>query len=299
MSRFRKATKEKSRARVGLIGPSGSGKTFTALRIATGLGGPIAVLDTERGSASKYAGIFEFDVDEPETFEPEECIESIRSAVEGGYRVLIIDSLSHFWMGKGGALEQVDHEAKRSRSQNSFAAWREVTPRHNAMVDAIVRAPMHVIATMRSKTEWVIEENERGKKVPRKLGLAPIQRDGLEYEFDVVGDLNNAELVISKTRCPAFNGGVYREPGEDFAKTLRDWLDDGVEPAPPDYAAIRDDYLGRYEGVGGAGEFRKLNAEFAASRNGMPEEMLSEVREAAEAAKERINKAVNEAEVSA
>jgi hypothetical protein len=230
---FRKATKKQAKLRLAFVGPAGSGKTYSALEVASHLGERIAVLDTERGSASKYADIFAFDAVEPETFSPDTYVEAIRAAEDAGYDVLVIDSLSHAWMGKDGALELVDQAAKRSKSGNSFAAWREVTPKHNALVDAVIGARMHIIATMRAKTEWVIVENDKGKKEPKKLGLAPIQRDGLEYEFDVVGDLDHENsFVVSKSRCPALTGKVINRPGKELATALRAWLSDGEE-APP------------------------------------------------------------------
>ena len=233
---FKKARKEQAKLRMGIIGPAGSGKTYTALITARNLvpDGKIAVIDTERGSASKYADIFEFDVCELESFHPENYIKTIQAAEEAGYDVLIIDSLSHAWAGKDGALELVDKAAARERG-NSFAAWRHVTPLHNAMVDAIIGARLHVIVTMRSKVEWVIEKDERGKSVPRKIGLQPVQRDGLEYEFDVVADMDlDNNFIVSKTRCPALRGSVIHCPNEEPAKTLRAWLSDGVPVVEPE-----------------------------------------------------------------
>jgi hypothetical protein len=232
---FQKASKKNSKLRMALIGPSGSGKTFTALRVARGLGGRVAVLDTERGSAAKYAGDFDFDAQDLEHFAPKDYVRAIHEAEAAGYDVLIIDSLSHAWIGKGGALEMVDQVTKRTRSNNSFGAWKEVTPEHMAMVDAIIRAKLHVIATMRTKTEYVVQADERGKNAPKKVGTAPVQRDGVEYEFDVVGDLDNAEMVVSKTRCSVLAGAVIKQPGEDLGRTLKAWLTDGapVEETPP------------------------------------------------------------------
>lgn len=239
---FKKATKKELFLRMALIGPAGGGKTFTALKIATYIGGPIAVLDTERGSASKYAGEklkdgerFEFDVLEPTDFSPQTYVEVIRAAEASGYKVLIIDSLSHAWMGKGGALEMVDAASKRNR-ENSFTAWREVTPHHNALVDALISSRIHIIATMRTKTEYVVEKDERGKSVPRKIGMQPVQRDGLEYEFDVVADLDQSNnLIIGKTRCSALLGKVFSKAGREVAETLIAWLSDGeaVEESKP------------------------------------------------------------------
>jgi hypothetical protein len=224
---FRQATKKESKLRLGLVGPSGSGKTFSALRIASALGERVVVMDSEHGSASKYADEFEFHVFEPDSFHPQVYIDFLREAEAAGYDVAIIDSLSHAWMGKGGALEMVDAAAKRN-SGNSFAGWRDVTPLHNAMIEAILAARIHVIATMRSKTEYVVEEDSRGKKVPKKIGLQPVQRDGMEYEFDVVGDIDHAHnFVVTKTRCRTLKDAVIHEPGEELGETLLKWLSSG------------------------------------------------------------------------
>lgn len=235
---FQKATKKRSKLRLGLIGPPGTGKTYTALAIASGLGKKIAVIDSEHGSASLYADIFQFDALNLEECSPQNYIQLIGAAEQHGYDVVVIDSLSHAWMGKGGALEQVDNAAKRSQSGNTFNAWRDVTPWHNRLVEAMVASPLHVIATLRSKMEYVVEDNGRGKQVPRKIGLAPIQREGLEYEFTLAGEINlNHELMISKTRCPLFTDAIIPKPGAEFAAQLLGWLESGEEVADPRDAA--------------------------------------------------------------
>jgi hypothetical protein len=214
---------------MALIGAAGSGKTYTALSVAQHLEGPVAVIDTERGSASKYASVFDFDVLELETFSPQMYVEAIEAAEQAGYKTLIIDSLSHAWTGKEGALEQVSKAARRAQSSNTFGAWRDVTPLHNAMVDAIINARRNILATMRAKTASVQEKDEKtGRTTIRKVGLAPIQRDGLEYEFDVVGDLDqDNNLIVSKTRCPALSGAVYKKAGKEVAAQLTQWLSGG------------------------------------------------------------------------
>jgi hypothetical protein len=230
---FKKATKAAAKLRLGLIGPAGSGKTMTALRIAHGLGGRVAVVDTERGSASLYSGDrgLEFDVVELDTYEVERFIGAIKDAVEGGYSTLIIDSLSHAWAGKGGILEFVDNAGKRNQGGGNFGAWRDATPRHNALVDAILGAPIHVICTLRSKVEYVVE-NVGGRNQVRKVGLQPVQRDGLEYEFTVVGDVTqDHDLVVTKTRALFLKDAVIKEAGEELGKKLAAWLSDGA-PAP-------------------------------------------------------------------
>ena len=239
MSGFKKATKAAAKLRLGLVGPAGSGKTYTALRIARGLGGRVAVIDTERGSASLYAGErgLDFDVIELDTYGVERFIEGIKAAAEGGYATLVIDSLSHAWAGKGGILEFVDNAGKRNQGGGNFGAWRDATPRHNSLVDAILGAPLHIICTLRSKVEYVVE-NVGGRNQVRKVGMQPVQRDGLEYEFTVVGDVTqDHDLVVTKTRAAFLKDAVIREAGEDLGKQLAEWLAAGADSATPQPAA--------------------------------------------------------------
>jgi hypothetical protein len=236
MSLFQKAVKSESKLRMAISGPSGSGKTYTSLAIATALanGGPIAVVDTEHGSASKYADIFAFDVANMHApFHPDKFIAALHDAEQAGYAVIILDSISHAWSGTGGVLDIVDEAAKRSKSGNTYMAWKEGTPVQNQLVDAIVQSGIHVIATMRSKTEYVLVDTGNGKQAPRKMGMAPVQRDQFEYEFDVVLDMdvdNNA--IVTKTRCPALTGKVFPKPGADVADILRSWLAGAPAPEP-------------------------------------------------------------------
>jgi hypothetical protein len=228
---FQKATKKRSKLRLAFDGPAGSGKTMSALLVAKGLarGGKIAVIDTERGSASLYSDEVAFDVVELDSFSPDTYVEAIKSAEDLGYEVIIVDSLSHAWEGKGGALDVKD-KASRRPGLNDWTAWREVTPMHNRLVDAMLQSKAHIIATMRTKMEHVQEKDEKGKTVIRKVGMAPIQRPGLEYEFSVVGDLDyNHVLTISKTRCKTLDGLQIAMPGERLAKTLLEWLEQGEE----------------------------------------------------------------------
>jgi hypothetical protein len=225
---FQKAIKQESKMRLAIAGPAGSGKTYTSLLIAGALadGGKIAVVDTEHGSASKYADLFQFDVMEMDPpFHPDRFAKAIREAQEAGYKVIVLDSLSHAWNGTGGLLEVVDQIAARSNSRNTFAAWKEGTPIYNKLVDAILQSDIHVIATMRQKMDYVLEADEKGKQKPVKVGLAAVQREGFEYEFDVVMNMDiDNQGVIVKTRCPELQGGVYRKPGNDVAGILAHWL---------------------------------------------------------------------------
>ncbi len=225
---FTPATKEQAKARIALTGPTGSGKTYTALVTGTALGERVALVDTEHGSASKYADEFSFDTLQLTSFEPTALIDVLAVATHDGYDVMIVDSLSHFWSGAGGMLEQVDNAAKRFGAGNNFAGWKEARPMERAMIDALLAYPGHLIVTMRTKTDYVVETDERGRKVPRKVGLKPEQRDGIEYEFDIVGDLDHENtLVISKSRAKPLSGLVVRKPGAEFAGSVLDWLNAG------------------------------------------------------------------------
>lgn len=237
---FKQATKQQSKLRMTLDGPAGSGKTFTALRFAHALarGGKIALIDTERGSASKYVGEspdgvpWAFDVADLPSFAPSNYVEAIQAAGMMDYAVLVIDSLSHAWEGKGGALEMKDKAAAAQKNRNDWTSWRDVTPEHNRMVDAILQSPMHVITTMRSRMEYVQEEAENGRKVVRKVGMAPIQRPGMEYEFDLVADVDVDHMLrVTKSRCNAMDGAFANKPGPSFIAPLIAWLESGSAEA--------------------------------------------------------------------
>lgn len=235
---FRQATKQQSRLRMTIDGPAGSGKTYTALRFAHALGGRIALLDTERGSASKYAGDapdgvpWSFDVAELNRFSPEEYTKGIEYAGRSGYNVLVIDSLSHAWEGTGGALEM------KQKAGESWSSWRNITPIHNRMVDAILQSPCHVITTMRSRMEYVQETDSHGKVSIRKVGMSPIQRPGTEYEFDLVCDIDWSHvLTVSKSRCTAVADRIVERPGPEFMQPVIEWLSSGVVAAPVPFVA--------------------------------------------------------------
>ena len=214
---FQPATKEQAFLKMALMGPAGSGKTYTALRFAHALGERIAVLDSEHGSASKYVGEspggvpWAFHTLQPDTFPPTLYTDAINLAVREGYEVLIIDSLSHAWAGEGGALE-----IKDTIGGNQWTAWRKVTPMQDEMVDAILRAPLHIIATMRSKMGYIQEQDEGGKSAIVKVGMEPIQRPGIEYEFDIVIDLDWGQRdSLTIPTCPQsrFRIRLIRSPG--------------------------------------------------------------------------------------
>lgn len=226
---FVEAVKEQELARIAIEGPSGSGKTFTALTLARGLGQRVGVIDTERRRAILYANTFAFKHLSMRTFDPADLIEALHVAAAAGIDVLIIDSLSHFWMGTGGILAMVDQLSKRNAGGNQFGGWKDVRPIERAMFDTILAYPGHVIVTMRSKSEWVVSDNERGKKEPTKIGLKAEQRDGVEYEFDIVGALDlQHNWVIHKSRMSDLADQVIAKPGTELATQILEWLNDGT-----------------------------------------------------------------------
>ena len=229
---FKKAVRTKLKARMAIDGPTGAGKTYTGLIAATAFkgDGQIAVVDTERGSASLYADQFAFDVMELDYFDPLKYVEAILAAEKAGYEVLLIDSLSHAWEGEGGALDQVDQQAAKNRG-NSYAAWRTVTPKHRKLVDTMLQSDLHVIVTMRSKMEYAMETDSNGKTTIRKVGLAPVQRSGIEYEFTWVIDMDlDHTAFVSKSRADKLADLVQNRPDVKWFEQFYDWLVKGEEP---------------------------------------------------------------------
>lgn len=246
MTTFRKAERKQIWLRMALLGPTGSGKTMTALlhakRLAEKFNLTTAFIDTEKGSASKYADRFDFDVLELPSFEAEKYIDGIIDAGKAGYGVLVIDSLSHAWAGPGGILDYVDAAAKKMRNPNSYAAWRKGTPRHNELVDTMLSFPGHLIVTMRSKMSHVQEKDEKtGRMTVRKIGMQPVQRDDLEYEFDIVGDIDQDHtLVITKTRCSELADKVFIRPDAKLADIVISWIDGAAGGEAPETAEQKD-----------------------------------------------------------
>lgn len=231
LSGFQKAQRIVKKARIGLCGAAGSGKTLSALKIASGLGPRIALVDTENNSSVLYADRIDFDVLNIEPpFEIDKYIKAIHQAEAAGYDVLILDSISHAWAGEGGLLDTQGKLA--DGGMNSFTAWRKLTPQHNAFIEAMIRSKLHLIATMRSKMDYVVETNEKGKSVPKKVGLAPVQREGMDYEFDIVFDLDlNHNAQSTKDRSSLFDGRLVTKLDEKIGKQVLEWLDRGQQPA--------------------------------------------------------------------
>lgn len=233
---FQKAERKKSKLRLALTGPSGSGKTYGALLVAKGLGGKIAVIDTEKGSAALYSHLVDFDVlDLEPPYTPERYRQAVKLAVENGYGVVIIDSITHEWSGSGGCLELNEETARAKYRGNTWSAWNETKARHRAFIDDLLVCPSHVIVTMRSKTETAqVEVN--GRKQVQKLGMKSEQNDGIEYEFTTVLDLvHDGNFALpSKDRTGLFppNSDPFKL-SENIGQNLAKWLESGKAPPTP------------------------------------------------------------------
>lgn len=239
---FEAVTRQKSKLRMGLVGTSGSGKTLGALYIAYGITGDwskIALIDTEHERGRFYANRTDLKIPtgtflyQPLTapYSPEKYISFVREAAEavGSDGVIIIDSLSHAWDNEGGVLDIKNEIARTSKNNNSFSAWDEAGKIQNNLINSILSVNAHTIVTMRAKMAYAMETNEQGKTKPVKIGLAPVQRENAEYEFDVVMNISRDHTAVTSkdtTFLDTFCGMLT----PDIGKQLHDWLDNGVEP---------------------------------------------------------------------
>jgi hypothetical protein len=236
---FEEAKRSQAYIKVGFTGPSGSGKTVSSLLVARGLvedWREVGLVCSEGGSGKLYAnydrkgvkiGRYMAKVLEP-PYHPSKYVSIIEAAIKQGLKVLILDTISHAWAGVGGLLDKHGRLADSGKF-NSFTAWRIVTPDHNEFVDAMVQSPIHLIANLRVKTEWVVQQDERGKTRPVKVGLAPVQRDGMEYEFTIVFDLSqDHSVIVSKDRTGVFDGRIFT-PSIETGQEMKAWLDEAEE----------------------------------------------------------------------
>lgn len=228
---FRPASKDGQKARLSLQGPSGCGKTWTGLSIAGGFaeGERFAVIDTERNAATLYVNDLgvEFDHFPMRRYNPRGLIKALAAAAKAGYPAVMIDSLTHFWKGAEGTLDQVSQVADSKYSGNKFAAWKDGGEIQDDMIEALMSYPGHVVATMRASEKWVLE---KGSKTPVSKGLLAEQRKGIEFEFGVAAEMDEANrLRFIKSRCPSFRGLLLNQPdgARDIAKPYLDWLRDG------------------------------------------------------------------------
>lgn len=242
---FKPATRKQLKVKIGLFGTAGTGKTWNALAVAdalAGTDGTIAVIDSERGRAEAYAGDFKFDHLRLPGYAPETYIEALSVANDEGYDVIVVDGISHEWMGRDGILSSVDR----------FGGWKEATPRHDAFIESLFRLPRNVIATMRAKTHYTQQEVEtdsgRKRQEVIKLGVGPIQRDSVEYEFDLLGMLElDHTIKLHKSVIAGLPSGTVLEPGDnpralgrEIAWAVKEWIETGEEVPTPVEADERD-----------------------------------------------------------
>lgn len=238
---FVTATRQATRLRIGLESPSGAGKTWTALKLATELaahdGGRVALIDSERGSASKYSGgrPYDFDICVLDDRAPEAYIAAMRTAAAAQYPVIVVDSASHEWKG---VLALVDSAASRMQG-NTWAGWSRGRPAHDAFVDEMLSVRAHVIATFRSKQETEQYKEGNATKV-RKLGLAPVTADDMDYEFDVWGSISHDEhtVIVAKSRIDTIPVGSEWPGGDGLVEAYLAWVD-GAEYAEPPPVPVR------------------------------------------------------------
>jgi hypothetical protein len=232
------AERSKAKLKLALCGPSGSGKTKSALYIAQGLGGKIGLIDTEN-SATLYSNVTKFGVHKlTAPYSPERYMARMERFKKEGYNVLILDSISPLWAGEGGILDIHARVTKEDRTHNGFAAWRIVTPIFDRFIHFMQDIDMHVIATIRAKETHELVTDDNGRKKPVKMGLEPIQRNGIGYEFTLCLDMfkednNSPEPPIatsSKDRTDLFYGKVFT-PSVETGKQLLEWLNKGKDEA--------------------------------------------------------------------
>lgn len=241
LSGFRPAKRSAAKLRLGIAGPAGSGKTLSALLIGFGITSDwskIGLVDTENGSGELYVGaqingtkVGDYSVLTLQApYEPKKYIDAIKMAEEAGLELLIIDSLTHAWTGEGGMLDLHGKLTDSSQSKNSWAAWRQVTPKHNQLIEKLLTTKLHIIATVRSKMAYT----QDGKNVI-KVGLEPVFRDGIEYEFTTFFDMSISHLAVAtKDRTNTFSHDNPFMPSPETGQKILRWLAGGVEGANRD-----------------------------------------------------------------
>lgn len=232
---LRKATRQKAKIRIGLSSPSGAGKTYSAILLAKGIASSeskIALIDTENGSGDLYSHLGEYNVLTLQApFSPEAYIKAIKECEDAGMEVIIVDSVTHEWEGKGGCLEINEVLAKAKYKGNTWSAWSETTPRHQKFIEAIVSSKAHIITTVRNKVETMMTEDKKVKKV----GVKEVQREGFEYELTVNFNLDQETHLanVSKDRTELF---VKRDPfmiTVETGKEIKEWAETGEEAKAP------------------------------------------------------------------
>jgi|SRR6478672_2325539 len=280
-TKLRKATRQKAKIRLGLSAVSGGGKTYSSLLIAKGLAKgdltKVALIDTENGSGDLYANLGDYNVLTLEApFTPERYIDAIHQCEAAGMEVIIIDSITHEWDGKGGVLE-----ISNSMTGNSYTNWAKITPRHNAFIAAILQSNCHMITTVRRKQDYEMTTNSQGKLVPQKIGLKEVTRDGFEYELTVNLELDTRHnATSSKDRTGLFIDKPEFVPSEETGKMLLEWCELGIDPAEPLVQAKTVEALGEaYKALSHENQirFKKLTTELKEKLEAAEEKKLKKV----------------------
>ncbi|MBO5437660.1 MAG: AAA family ATPase [Thermoguttaceae bacterium] len=241
--------KDSKTLKIVLDGAAGSGKTFTALRLAHALGSKVFVIDSERGSSRLYFGeqvdgqTWNFPSYILPTFSVDCYTEAIQQAVQHGADVIIIDGISQAWNGANGVLELVDMLGKQKsadgREKGTFQAWGAGGKAHNKLIDSILTAPCHVLCTMRTKADYVMDQDERGKMKIRRVGVKPVQRDDVEFEFDIILRMQDGIGTVTKSRCRHLaTDSQWPHPGQEFADVLKKWISGGKESAAAEFEQV-------------------------------------------------------------
>jgi hypothetical protein len=237
--KLRQSERKRAKIKLALQGSAGSGKTYSSLLLAQGLTNrdfsKVAIIDTENGSADLYAHLGNYNVLTLEhPFTPEKYIQAIEVCLRANMEVIIIDSISHCWD------ELLDFHSKLAG--NSFTNWAKVNPRHKAFLDKILQSDAHVIATMRTKTDYVLQQKD-GKYVPEKVGLRSMQRNGIDFEFTLVFDIDIKHFAIaSKDRTGLFMGKPEFTINTATGRKILDWCNSGtnLEEARANIKACKD-----------------------------------------------------------
>jgi len=248
------ASRKQAKIKIGLQGPSGAGKSYSALLLAYGLCGDwtkVAVIDTENNSAALYDHLGPFQVlPLGMPFTPERYIEAILACEKAGIAVIIIDSISHEWDANGGILS-----VHSSMTGNSYLNWNKLSPRHSSFVQYILQSPTHTISTIRSKTEYILSE-KNGKQVPEKVGMKGITREGMDYEFTIVFELNMANAATAtKDRTSLFFKKAPFVITPEIGKTIAEWCNDPKSNLPE---TSKIDVLDRLNACKSLGELLSL-----------------------------------------
>ena len=230
---LRKATRQKAKIKLGLSAVAGGGKTMSAILIGKGLANgnlsKVAMIDTENGSGDLYAHIGAYNIlPLVAPFTPEKYVSAIKECEDAGMEVIIIDSITHEWDGKGGCLEI------QSDLGGRYQDWKTVTPRHQNFINAILQSKCHVITTVRRKQDYDMSKNEIGKSTVTKVGLKEVTREGFEYEVTTNLELDQRHnATASKDRTGLFMGQPPFVPSEETGKKILEWCESGAEVIAP------------------------------------------------------------------